>query len=156
MVMTYAGIGARATPGRVCIRMTAIAVRLRARGYVLRSGGAIGADKAFEAGAGQHKQIFIAKDATEEAMAIAARFHPAWDMCSDYAKRLHGRNVFQVLGETMDDPSRFVVCWTADGKASGGTGTAIRIAEAHGVPVFNLHDPDALDRLAVLIAQSER
>lgn len=152
----YAGVGARATPDRICQRMTAIAVRLRVRGYVLRSGGAIGADQAFAAGAGEAKQIFIASDATDQAMAIAARFHPAWDRCSPIAKQLHGRNAFQVLGKTLDDPSRFVVCWTADGKASGGTGTAIRIAEAHGIPVFNLHDPDALDRLAVLIAQSDR
>jgi hypothetical protein len=150
----YAGVGARATPYRVCQRMTAIAVRLQARGYTLRSGGAVGADQAFEAGAGEAKEIFRPEDATEEAMAIAASVHPAWDRCSPIAKRLHGRNAFQVLGRTLDDPSDFVVCWTADGTAIGGTATAIRIAELHGIPVFNLHDPAAIDRLAQIVQRN--
>ena len=45
---------------------------------------------------------------------------------------------FQVLGSSLDSPAEFVLCWTADGEASGGTGQALRIAASHGVPVFNL------------------
>ncbi|MBB6125422.1 DUF736 family protein [Sphingobium subterraneum] len=51
------------------------------------------------------------------------------------------RNVFQVLGPVLDAPADFVLCWTADGEASGGTGQAIRIAAAHGVPVYNFQRP---------------
>ena len=62
------------------------------------------------------------------------------------AQKLHGRNVYQVLGRNLDKPSRFLVCWTPDGvvsgeyctRATGGTGMAIRIACAENVPVLNL------------------
>ena len=31
-----------------------------------------------------------------------------------------------------------VIAWTAGGRAEGGTGMGIRIAEARGIPVLNL------------------
>ena len=43
----YAGIGARATPPPILSLMTRAAFALCKRGYVLRSGRAIGADSAF-------------------------------------------------------------------------------------------------------------
>jgi hypothetical protein len=54
--------------------------------------------------------------------------------------------VHQVLGSTCDNVASFVVCWTQDGATcaaetsarTGGTGTAVRIASAHGVTVYNL------------------
>ena len=39
----------------------------------------------------------------------------------------------QVLGVSLDSPAEFVLCWTADGEASGGTGQALRIAAIHGL-----------------------
>lgn len=50
-----------------------------------------------------------------------------------------------MLGPKLDSPVNFVVCWTSDGKASGGTGQALRIAAdpAYAIPVFNLFDPKA-------------
>ena len=55
----YTGIGARRTPPEVLALMTRAAFALLKRGYVLRSGHAIGADSAFERGAGEGKQIFL-------------------------------------------------------------------------------------------------
>jgi len=49
-------------------------------------------------------------------------------MCSDYAKKLHGRNVKQVLGDDLKTPSDFLLCWTKEGKDVGGTRTAIVLA----------------------------
>jgi hypothetical protein len=146
-VKFYAGIGSRETPDRICDLMTGIAVNLRELDYTLRSGGAPGADRAFEVGAGPAKEIFRPEDTTDEALALAARYHPAWHRCSPYAKRLHARNGFQVLGRDLKTPSAFVVCWTKDGGPTGGTGQALRIAADKGVPIFNLHDPDAKRRL---------
>ena len=40
--------------------------------------------------------------------------------------------------EFKNPPSNFVVCYTPDGKASGGTGQAIRIAEYYNIPIYNL------------------
>ena len=56
--MYYAGIGSRETPKNKCRLMTKIAKILSGK-YTLRSGGADGADSAFEAGAGDNKQIFL-------------------------------------------------------------------------------------------------
>jgi len=156
----YTGVGSRKTPVAILDLMRRVAVNLSHQGYILRSGGAIGADRAFETGADfTRKQIFLAHDATAAAMEIAARFHPAWHRCSDYAKQLHGRNAFQVLGFSLDSPSKFLICWTPDGCIShetrtiqtGGTGTAISIAFFYHVPVFNLARPEHLSRLEALV-----
>jgi hypothetical protein len=134
----YTGVGARKTPNNILAFMTKIAEKLATVDHVLRSGGAAGADSAFERGAGTFKQIFHANQATQQAMDIAAYFHPAWNSCSPFVKKLHGRNAFQVLGINLNDPSKFLICWTPGGGIVGGTGTAISIAEYYKVPVYNL------------------
>lgn len=149
----YTGVGSRKTPSRILQLMTAIAQKMARYNYILRSGGAIGADSAFEAGAGIRKAIFYAQDSTHEAEVLASQFHPAWNKCSDFAKRLHGRNSFQVLGADLSTPSQYCICWTPDGcethatreYVTGGTGTAISIADAYNVPVVNLANQYRLD-----------
>ena len=154
----YAGIGSRSTPTDILNIFTKTAKWLDGRNYVLRSGGAKGADSAFEYGA-INKQIFYANDATDRALEIASNFHPAWNRCSDYIKKLHGRNTFQILGRDLKTPVDFVICWTPDGCEShedrsiktGGTGTAISIASYYNIPVFNFANPDSIDRLREIL-----
>jgi hypothetical protein len=156
----YAGVGSRKTPQDVLALMTEIAFRLSDMDIGLRSGGALGADRAFETGA-RVSQIFLAHDSTEQAEAVAAQFHPVWSRLKPYYKQLHGRNSFQVLGHDLQSPSCYVICWTPDGAIShqertiktGGTGTAISIASAHGIPVFNLQRPDHRARLEAFVAK---
>jgi hypothetical protein len=173
----YAGIGSRDTPSEILTLMTDIAAELREAGYILRSGHADGADIAFEKGSAGQNQIwlpwqgfnydspqaqglvhtghYVIKD-NWVADRIAAAHHPAWNKCSDGAKKLHTRNVYQVTGPGLgityhDMMSRFVVCWTRDGKDSGGTGQAIRIAATYKIPVFNLQHADGFDKLAAFL-----
>lgn len=148
--LIYAGVGSRQTPVEIRAQMESIAYVLDENGWTLRSGGAQGADKAFESQSlPPRRQIFRPSQsaAHPEWKAHASAWHPAWDRCDDYARALHARNSPIMLGEKLDDPVRFVVCWTADGKASGGTGQALRIAAGYEIPVFNLFFPDALARL---------
>ncbi len=150
MAKIYAGIGSRRqTPLFISNMMTEVAAKLESMDYVLRSGGAQGADKAFEAGVvyDDAKQIFRPKHATQFAIDLAANFHPYWDNCDSIARKLHGRNSMIILGENLDSPVKFVICYTPDGKASGGTGVGIRIAESFNIPVFNLFFPDVRDRI---------
>ena len=155
MEKLYTGVGSRSAPSEILIFMREIAVYLHRLGYTLRSGGADGADSAFEKGAFERKEIYYASDATPDAMEIARKHHPAWNRCSEYARRLHARNAFQILGKDLNSPSSFVICWTPDGAYSdrmrsiktGGTGTAISIASTYGVPVFNLKYAPHLARL---------
>ena len=146
----YSGVGARKTPPVVQEDMRRIAKSLRDQGFILRSGGADGADRAFEAGAGPAKEIYVPWDGFNDsrdgavppdmqgAMELAARHHPGWRNCSPAARAIHARNVCIVLGGDLATPSAFLLCWTADCRASGGTGQAVRVARAYGVPVIFL------------------
>lgn len=157
--LIYAGIGSRSTPKHIQHQMASIAQQLSPN-WVLRSGHAEGADMAFEAGAlagkgameifipwfgfngaPQNDPRYIRRTATQELADYSAQFHPAWDRCSDAAKLLHMRNACQILGAEGDNPVDLVICWTEGGLGKGGTGQALRIAEANSIPVFDLAIP---------------
>lgn len=53
--MYYTGIGSRETPEEVLSLFTIVGEFLAKKGYILRSGGAKGADKAFEVGCDKAK-----------------------------------------------------------------------------------------------------
>lgn len=152
---SYAGIGSRKTPSNVLADMVEIGSRLAQMGLILRSGGAEGADTAFENGAlrvqGSQTEIFVPWKGFRplrgdivmndpRAREIAQTFYTSgpWVSTSEGVKKLMSRNVHQILGKGLDDPVKFVVCWTQNGEAIGGTGLALRLAESRNIPVFNL------------------
>ena len=157
--MLYAGIGSRQTPQNVMEVMTYIAQQLGAQEWTLRSGHAGGADMAFEIGASQVQgkmEIFLpwtgfngaprtkeykVPDLSTKMIDIAAAHHPRWNFLSDSVKKLHARNVCQILGDNLEEPVNIVICWTKDGLKGGGTGQAVRIANSYGIPVFDLALP---------------
>lgn len=142
--MIYAGIGSRQTPQHVLQLMYSMAYMHAVGGATLRSGGARGADSAFAAGARAADgvtEIFRAADARPWTQETVDRFHPAPEKLSPYVRQLHGRNAMIILGEFSNQPVDFIVCWTPDGKITGGTGQALRIAKRFGIPVLNLGDP---------------
>lgn len=146
--MIYAGIGSRETPLEIMDTISFLASNLTTVfNATLRSGRAKGADTAFEIGArrwGGRMELFTDKDATPAMIDHASKYHPAWQKCSGYARRLHARNSAIILGADLNSPVDFVICWTKDGNATGGTGQGIRVAEAYNIPVFNLRfDPKA-------------
>ena len=142
----YSGIGSRDTPENILSFMVDLAKALDDLGYKLRSGGAIGADTAFETGS-NNCEIFRPKHATPEAIELASKFHPAWHRCNDYVRRLHGRNSQIILGEHLDIQSDFVVCWTYGGNKVGGTALGMRIAEHYGIPIYNLFYEEVMEEL---------
>lgn len=86
----------------------------------------------------------------DKAEKIAARIHPAWENCSQGARKMHTRNVFQVLGKTLDSPSKMLVCWAdvdTDGVPGGGTRTAWVLAREHNIECFNLRYPEHMARI---------
>jgi len=146
----YSGIGSRKTPENILVIMREVAKKLAKTGFTLRSGGADGADMAFEQGCdevGGKKEIYLPWkkfnknfsplfDISEEAFKMSEKYHPAWSACSDGAKRLHARNCYQVLGSDLKTPSLFILCWTWEDK--GGTLQACRIATDYGIPIINI------------------
>ena len=69
------------------------------------------------------------------------KHHPAWTDLSASVKQLMTRNSYQIMGQDMQSPCLFVLCWTPSGSGQGGTGQAIRIAKAHDIPVFDMAKP---------------
>lgn len=171
----YAGIGSRRTPQDVLHLMHHYGRRLPRGGYILRSGAADGADSAFQSGSeevGAAAEIWLPwrgfngmQDThlypTEAHMEMAATLHPAWDRLTRGSRRLHARNVGQILGADLATPVAFVICWTPDGceneaqrtRNTGGTGTAIALASRRSIPVFNLRNGDARHRLREMLVR---
>lgn len=178
--MFYAGIGSRKTSQPFLALMERIGFHLAKRGWTLRSGGAEGADTAFERGAvdaGGATEVFLPRrgffgrndgvnaDQLPEhaaALVIAREHHRSWDALSPTVRQLMSRNVHQILGADLRTPSRFVVCWAPGpildvhgrvADARGGTGQALRVAYAYRIPVFHLGLPDHRARLEVMLAK---
>jgi hypothetical protein len=151
--MFYAGIGSRETPDDVQQFMTTAASILEQKGYVLRSGGAVGADKAFECGVvhSMNKEIFLPYGVCHKALCIASTIHPRWVYLNDTAKNLHGRNVYQILGKSLVELVEFVVCWTPKARDVGGTRTAILLARQNDIPVYNLADPAHMEKVMEML-----
>jgi hypothetical protein len=145
----YSGIGSRETPEDILNIMSKIAIFLSKQNFLLRSGGADGADSAFESGCDKvrgKKEIYLpwknfnknpSKDyyVSAAALSLAEKYHPTWASLSHGARLLHGRNCYQVLGLELNTPSSFIICWH---KGFGGTMQAVRLAKSYRVPVYNL------------------
>lgn len=171
----FTGVGSRETPDEILELMRKVSRKLCSSEYIFRSGGADGADIAFERGCDDvngSKEIYISWDnpksnhgriywhnnrdvfkldlspKKDDAMILASEIHPAWDRCSDAAKKLHARNMFQVLGYRLDKPSSFLICYaTPQGDSiKGGTRTAFECAKRHNIPVFNMYHDEVVDR----------
>lgn len=161
----YAGIGARSTPQNILSLMQQLGTRLEADGWILRSGGARGADTAFERGVlnPANKEIYLPGrsfnnhysnqqgviDATQlqafdDALNSVAQYHPAPDRLSPFARNLMARNAMQVMGADLQTPSKMVVAWTPGGEVVGGTGQALRMAGDLGIVIRNLGNPEVL------------
>lgn len=160
----YAGIGSRSTPEHIMTLMTKIAEILERKKYILRSGGAVGADTAFENGVTRYKEIFYRhsysingeenvyykKSDLSFADKILKEYHPSYKkggngIKNTTAKELLSRNTFQIFGVgEVTENSKFVICYTPDGAETvttydtGGTGQALRIASDYNIPVYNL------------------
>lgn len=151
----YAGVGSRSVKDdpRLFAKMVDIGAAMRERGWRLRSGGAIGADTAFErgTGTGAKSEIFLAKqreqnpgilDVRDVHFRFVRNFHENPPILSDYATKLMARNGCQIFGADFTNPSSAVICWTPDAEETGGTRMAIRLAKRAGIPVINLGAPE--------------
>ena len=165
MSKIYAGIGARKTPPEVLAIMQGLATRMEGEGWRLRSGGAAGADAAFESGVQNqaNRAIYLPGrsfnqrtagsggyyDSTtlpgwQDALETVRQFHPAPDRLSPFARNLMARNAMQVLGPDLKSPADLVIAYTPGGQVTGGTGQALRMAGSLGIPIRNLGDPQVL------------
>lgn len=171
--LIYTGVGSRETPVEICQGViTPLARTLSAYGWVLRSGDADGSDKAFQAGSPDHMtESYVTRKMKEyrkdaiigeaspkwvDALRMAKDIHPNWHAMSSWGRAQHGRDVLQVLGGSLNEPSRFLVCWgipKPGGSISGGTRTAWECARKIGIPVFNLNCGDPVALAAAIVEE---
>lgn len=171
----YTGIGSRQTPNTILKWMSRLANSLIRDGWTLRSGHAVGADWAFEQGAASNAHIYLPwvgfgqkPYGSDPGRPILGTPFVPTNYQQNYAtliglgirnsngtseaiRKLHARNVCQVLGHAeYPTASKFVVCWCPLdrlGKPMGGTATAVQLAQIKSVPVFNLILSDVRDRI---------
>jgi hypothetical protein len=165
----FAGIGSRETPNGIKPMIEEVCSILSKNEFILRSGGAPGADSMFEEYYLGEKEIYLPWKAFNqntsdlflesfnaqiilEAREIAKKYHPNWTGLSGSAKNLMTRNTFQILGQNLSTPSKFIVCWTQGGNIKGGTGQAMRIAKDLGIPIFNLYNKDCLHQIRIFLS----
>lgn len=154
----YAGIGSRETPQEFLDTFTHLARFLSKKGFILRSGGAQGADIAFEKGVSDNnlKEIWLPWEGFEnnksklivsdlKAFETAKKYHPNWNALKQGGQKLQARNCHQILGTDLETPCDFVICWTKDGKGQGGTGQALRIAKDYNIPIFDFGKYETLN-----------
>ncbi len=172
--MTYAGIGARKTPPEILTLMAASATLLGNDRYICCTGAAIGADQAFANGAhntggmvslylpwysyesdwvnsirGPLTKVDTLKENDIDAITSVYEFHPAANNLSQGVLKLHARNYLIIIN------TDFVICWTPNGKTTGGTGQGIKIAQSIGIPIYNLGDTATLTAFQQKINERE-
>lgn len=178
----YTGVGARKTPLLYLVLMSLLAKELK-KTHILRSGEAAGADYAFSYGADNEGELFLPEKGfrgsssnyylhnmnpkiVNKAISILRQdsIMPWYDRLKDSHKRLHVRNVFQILGPELnvDDKSSFMVCYTENGETqisdcnrnTGGTGTAIKLADLYSVPIYNISNKESFDRIFNMVKKN--
>ena len=172
----FAGIGSRKIPATVYNLIKECSYELALKSCKLTTGAADGSDEAWEEGfikaqCTKNMQCFLPwkgfskRDCNKEgyvliqdkllltnAEIIARQFHPNWNALTEPGQKLMTRNTFQVLGEDLRSPVHSLFCYTPDGKDSGGTGQAIRIARSRQIPVLNLYNKEELDVFMKIVA----
>jgi len=155
----FAGIGSRSAPESYKEIVRKIAPFLVKKGYVLRSGGATGADSFWEQsydeangekeiwlpwlGFNDNKSKLLWKQADWD---LAKEFHPNWDGLKLGARQLMARNTCQ-CGINNKPLSEFIIAWTEGGEMVGGTAQCLRLAKHFKIPVYNLGAKNGLDKL---------
>lgn len=181
MSKTYTGIGSRDIAKEEFDLLFSIAEKLAATSWKLRSGGAGGADTAFEVGCAKNEgqaEIFIpwARFGTKIENANSKRYIPNEDKFQDArklllteeiipwfdnmkqgAKKLHARNVYQVLGTDNTKSDLLVYCADDDknGVPKGGTRTAVLLARLFDIPTYNIRDEEQRKELLKLVYEDK-
>lgn len=165
LYQAYGGLCNPDAPENVLSQMKQLAHRLDEKGYTLRTNGGKGGEEALESGT-ERKEMhlpwkkFNDRDSkftktTDEAKAVIRHFAPSFDTLKPAVQTIIASKAHVILGKDLNNPVKFLVCWTQDGAETvadrnartGYIGVGIALAASLKIPVFNLKKPDALERL---------
>lgn len=162
----YVGCGDANTPEEVFPLIIRIAKYLDNMGYVLRVSGVSIPDEAFLSGAVREPEIYLPwkefNNKTsktyrypEAAKSLTLRYHRNFANYKLPAQAMAIRNTCMVEGKYLTSRASLIICWTPDGCESsvtrsaktGFTAPIITMATELNIPIFNLKNPDAPERL---------
>lgn len=150
---TYAGIGDVNIPTNIQELMKMIGEELAHQGYVLRTGGAKGADTAFMEGCDKAKgikEVFYPSDlhVNNETLKIAKEIHGHWEYCENkqpkqghkysFPVQAHCRNMKIINGDQLNNPVEFTIAYQDINQVTGGTWQGIKYSQKLGIKVYNL------------------
>lgn len=170
----FTGIGSRENvPDIILKQLRNLSYHLCMKGWVLRSGAASGCDASFEIGAikasgkmeiylpwkgfnNNDSPLYNYLTIHEE---IAFKYHPNLYGQKDSVIKLMIRNSAQIIGI---GPSKIltdmVICYcpVINGKETGGTSQALRVARGEGngkIPIYNLFLPDTYEEIKKIVEE---
>lgn len=123
------------------------------KGYIARSGGAIGSDSLFLKEYDPSLTIVYRNDDREgcinvknhnnyyEFELLASRVNTHWEFMPVNHKELHARNIPQIMGLNLNTYSDLVIFCANEnyrGQVSGGTATAVKTARRLNIPTINI------------------
>lgn len=91
----------------------------------------------------------------ERCLELTAKFHNAFDSLADWLKKVEARVTRMIFGQNLKSNPLFVIGWSEDGAETilqktpktGNFQTALTMAASLPIPIFNLQNPDAEQRL---------
>lgn len=155
-------IGTRYPPKIVCPISNKIGKAFSDKGWIGRSGRAIGMDYEFmKLYDPKLAEIYRPDNKFKEGINVTKfeNFFEAEEMVKNilphfqyldfYSQWLHVRNAYQILGRDLNTPSDLVICYSTERKGviQGGTRTATTIAKRRGIPVVNLWHYDNMKKI---------
>jgi hypothetical protein len=169
----YTGIGGRDTPLEVRQLMTEVAMHLRHWGFTLRTGTSSAADKAFEVGAGDLKEIYVPWKGWNEktgitslSVASSRLAHYVWLQRQSFGtavenwgnvhpgtQALLAKSMCMVMGQHITVPSDALICWTPNAQIVGISAHPITLATIVNIPVFNLAEPETEDVIKEMLRE---
>lgn len=93
--------------------------------------------------------------ASDESKEFAKRFCPEWGTLKDHMQAVYSKNARLVLGKKVNSPCQLTIIWSEDGvegnstrtPRSGHAGHIASMSRAMSIPVININNPDAEQRL---------
>lgn len=148
----YAGIGRRSAPKAVCAAASDFARKQERLGLTLVSGGALGMDRAFDAGVtdAANKEIYKSGKAqpwaNDELRLCLPYYLRDINKLSPAIRATLARNMQIILGKEGNTPADFVICYT-DVVNEGGTAYGLRCAKRNRIPIFNMYRLGVMSRV---------
>lgn len=138
---------------------------------IVRTGGNLGFEEIFEKVISE-KEVFLPwkgfngnRDSkytrpSPKCSEIISKIILTFDKIKEGAKPIFMRIAHVILGKDLNARAECLITWSPDGAETkdkvnvktGYASTAILLANAVKIPVFNLHNPDAFDRLKVFVS----